>query len=149
MFFYYNDGDSNQWVATGVGGGVGLTSRTTVSGSASAVSSGTTATINISGFKSYVLYKIQTTTSSWVRIYTDQASRTADLSRNSSTDPGINAGVIAEVITTASGSVAIAPGVHGYNNESSVTANIPVSVMNMGSSTATITVTLTLLQLEV
>ena len=95
------------------------------------------------------MYKIQKTTSSWVRIYTDTASRTADLTRNNSTDPGINAGVIAEVITTASGSVVIAPGVHGYNNEASPTANIPVSVMNLGSVAATITVTLTVLQLEV
>jgi hypothetical protein len=149
MFFYYNDGDSSQWVATGVGGGAGLTSRATVSGTANAVSSGTTATINISGYKGYALYQIQTTTSSWVRVYTDLASRTADLTRNVTTDPGINSGVIAEVITTASGSVLIAPAVIGFNNESSVTANIPVSVMNMGSVAATITVTLTVLQLEI
>jgi hypothetical protein len=149
MYFYYNDGDSSQWVATGVSGGLGLTSRTTVSGSASAVSSGTTSTINISGFKGYMLYKVETSTASWVRIYTDTASRSADLSRNESADPSVNSGVIAEVITTGSGSVLIAPGVVGFNNESSPTANIPVSVTNKSTVTSTITVTLTVVQLEV
>jgi hypothetical protein len=180
LFFYYNDGDSSQWVsavgAAGAGGGVGsagatgatgltgnvgatgltgnigatgpMASRTTVSGTTASLANSATGNVDITGFKGYSLYKIQTSAASWVRIYTDSASRTSDSSRAENTDPGTNSGVVAEVITTGANTIVIAPAAIGFNNEASPTTAIPVAVTNKSGSTAAITVTLTVLQLE-
>jgi hypothetical protein len=104
--------------------------------------------IEITGFKGYMLYKIQTSAASWVRLYTDSASRTADNSRLEGTDPLPGAGVIAEVITTGASTILISPGAFGFNNESSVSTNIPVRVTNKSGATTDITVTLVVVQLE-
>jgi len=128
----------------------GLSSRATFSTSTSVISSGTTQNVTISNaYKGYLLYKISTTTSSWVRIYTDLASRTADASRASNTDPTPGAGIIAEVITTGSQTILISPGAYGFNNESVPTTTIPMSITNLSGSAVAITATLTVLQLEV
>ena len=94
------------------------------------------------------MYKIQTSHAAWVRLYVSAAARTADVSRAQGTDPAYDAGVVTEIITTGSSTVIMAPAVHGFNDESPVTTNIPVAVTNLSGSSATITVTLTLLQVE-
>jgi len=130
--------------------GSGLSSRATFSTSTSAISSGTTANVTISNaYKGYLLYKIAATTSSWVRIYTDSASRTADASRTQGQDPSFSSGVIAEVITTGSQTILVSPGVIGFNNEASPTSDIHLAITNNYSASTAITVTLTLVQLEV
>ena len=123
-------------------------SRTQVNASTTNIAVGITENINITGYKGYLLYKIQTSSAAWVRIYTDNASRTADASRDELTDPLPGAGVIAEVITTGAETILISPGTFGYNNESTPTTSIPISVKNKGGSSASITVTLTVLQVE-
>jgi hypothetical protein len=128
----------------------GLSSRAAFSTSTSVISSGTTQSVTISNaYKGYLLYKISVTTSSWVRIYTDSASRTADASRTSNTDPTPGAGIIAEVITTGSQTILISPGAYGFNNETVPTTTIPMNITNLSSSAVAITTTLTVLQLEV
>ena len=92
--------------------------------------------------------KIQTSAAAWVRIYTSDAARTADSSRDELTDPNPGSGVIAEVITTGAETVVMSPAVFGFNNENSPTTNIPISVTNKSGGSAAITVTLTLIQLE-
>jgi len=130
--------------------GSGLSSRATFSTSTSAISSGTTANVTISNaYKGYLLYKIAATTSSWVRIYTDSASRTADASRTQGQDPSFSSGVIAEIITTGSQTILVSPGVIGFNNEVSPTSDIQLAITNNYSASTAITVTLTLVQLEV
>ena len=130
--------------------GSGLSSRATFSTSTSAISSGTTASVTISNaYKGYLLYKIAVTTSSWVRIYTDSASRTADASRTQGQDPSFSSGVIAEIITTGSQTILVSPGVIGFNNEVSPTSDIQLAITNNYSASTAITVTLTLVQLEV
>jgi hypothetical protein len=130
--------------------GSGLSSRATFSTSTTAISSGTTASVTIvNAYKGYLLYKIAVTTSSWVRIYTDTASRTADASRTQGQDPSFSSGVIAEVITTGSQTILVSPGVIGFSNEASPTSNIQLAITNNYSASTAITVTLTLVQLEI
>ena len=133
--------------STASGGGT-LSSRATVFGTSASLSNGASGDIEITGFKGYMLYKIQTSAASWVRLYTDSASRTADISRLEGTDPLPGTGVIAEVITTGASTILISPGALGFNNESSPTTNIPVRVTNKSGATTDVTVTLVVVQLE-
>jgi len=127
----------------------GLESRSTAAGTTSSLSNGASADLNITGFKGYALYKIQTSVAAWIRLYTDAASRTADASRLETVDPTAGSGVIAEVITTGNQTILMSPAVMGFNNETSPTTTIPVRVTNKSGSTTAVTVTLTLLKLEV
>ena len=131
------------------GGGSSLQSRTTKDGVTGFLIDGGQASVDITGFKGYALLKVYTSRAARVRIYTDDASRTADQNRAEGTDPTADAGVIAEVITTtANETVLISPGAFGFNNESTPTTTIPTMITNKSGSTQVITVTLTLLQLE-
>lgn len=143
------DGSGTFTFTTVSGGGGGtLSTRDTLSGTSSSLADAATGPINITGYKSYMLMKVQTSAAAWVRIYSDEASRIADATRAEGTDPTPGAGVIAEVITTGAQTILITPGALGFNNEGSVTTNIPVRVTNKSGATAAITVTLTALQLE-
>lgn len=144
--------DGVNWVngTDNIGGGEsgGLATRNTASGITSSLEDGQTGPINITGYKSYALLKIQTSAAAWVRLYTNEAARIADATRNEGADPVLGSGILAEVITTGDETVIISPGAIGFNDESPLTTNIPVRVTNKSGSTAAITVTLTLLQLE-
>lgn len=122
--------------------------RSTVSVTSDTLSAGASGTYSITGFKSYLLFKIQTSGAAWVTLYTDAASRTADSSRPQTSDPLPGSGVIAEVITTGAETIIISPGTVGFNNEGVPTTSIPIKVVNKGVSSAAITVTLTVLKLE-
>jgi hypothetical protein len=132
--------------ATGGGGSMG--SRTTVNGSSASLVDGGTGPINIVGYSSYMLMKVQTSAAAWVRIYTSEAARIADAGRAEGTDPTPGSGVIAEVITTGAETILITPGALGFNDEGPVTTNIPIRVTNKSGGTTAIAVTLTVLQLE-
>lgn len=137
------------WGAGGGGGGVGLGTRTLVTGTTISLTVGTTSTVNITGFKTYLLSKVQTSHAAWVRIYTDSTSRTNDLSRGEGNDPIPGSGVIAEVITT-SGNLTqlITPGVIGFNNDTVPTDTVYLAITNKHTGTTAISVTLSVLQLE-
>ena len=141
---------TNLWRPFSVGSGVGLSSRTSVvATTALSLSPGSTENCQATGYKSYLLSKVSTNYSAWVRIYTDAASRTADASRTEGNDPLPGSGVIAEVITTATGlTQLISPGVVGFNNDTITTSTVYLAVTNKDSSSRIITVTLNLLQLE-
>ncbi len=128
--------------------GVGLSTRNIASQTTGVVGIGTTTNISFSGYKSYLLMKIQTSAAAWVRIYTDTASRTSDASRSEGTDPLPGSGVIAEVITTGAETQLLSPGTIGFNNESSPTTDIYATVTNKSGISTNITVNLTILQLE-
>ncbi len=132
-----------------VSGSGGAYSRTTASATTASIANNATGNVTITGFKSYMLLRVQTSAAAWVRLYTDTASRTADSTRDILTDPNPGSGVLAEFITTGSQTVIVTPAVLGFNSENSPTTSIPVAVTNRSGSTTTITVTLTLLQLEV
>jgi hypothetical protein len=150
---------NNSWVFDGEGGttfpngSVQTTAwtgaRITVDNTTASLADTATGNLTITGYKGYVLYKIQTSHAAWVRIYTDTASRSADSGRSELTDPAPGAGVIAEVITTGAETVLISPGTIGFSNESTPSSNIQLAVTNKSGTTTTIMVTLTVLQLEV
>lgn len=125
-----------------------LGSRAALAGTTASLANAATGNLQITGYKGYMLYKIQTSAAAWVRIYTDAASRSADSSRAEGTDPTPGSGVIAEVITTGAQTILISPGAIGFNNESSPTTAIELAVTNKSGSTAAITVTLTAVKLE-
>jgi len=123
-------------------------SRTPVQATTTSLANNATGNLTITGYKGYALYKIQTSAAAWIRIYTDSASRTADSSRDQTTDPSPGSGVIAEVITTGAETILISPGTIGFSNESTPSTDIQLAVTNKSGGTTTITVTLTVLQLE-
>jgi plastocyanin len=127
----------------------GLATRDSLSGSTGSIADEATADVNITGYKGYMLYKIQTSAAAWVRLYVSDAARTADAARTQGQDPLPGSGVIAEVITTGAETVIIAPGVIGFNDESPVTNVVPAAVTNLTGSSADITVTLTAVEMEV
>ena len=133
---------------TASGGGVGLTSRTNVLATSNILSSGATANLTISGYKTYALLAITVSAAAWVRVYTSTAARTADSSRLQTEDPLPGSGVIAEVITAGAALQLISPGTIGFSSESPATTSIPIAVTNLSGGSTTITVTLTLVQLE-
>jgi len=126
-----------------------IPARTTASGTTLSIADAATDNLDITGFKAYNMLSIQTSGAAWVRIYANASSRTADASRNETSDPVANSGVIAEVITTGAETILLTPGVFGFNAETVPTTNIPCAVTNKTGSTGTVTVTLTLLQAEV
>jgi len=136
---------------TTFGGGseAGLSSRQALSASTTNIGNGSSSNIQISGYKGYALYKIQTSAAAWVRLYTSAAARTADASRTQGEDPLPSSGVLAEVVTTGAETVLIAPSVLGFNDDSPVTGSIPIRVTNLSGGSSVITVTLTLVELEV
>ena len=140
---------ADQWDDVGSGSGSGtLSSRTTAAATTGSLADAATGNITVTGFKGYMLYKIQTSHAAWVRIYTSVSARTADNARSEGVDPSPGSGVIAEVITTGSQTVLISPGVVGFNDESPVDTNIQLAVTNKSGGLASITVTLTVLKIE-
>jgi hypothetical protein len=126
----------------------GLASRSTATGSTGSIADAATANVTVTGFKGYLLYKIQTSAAAWVRVYTSTAARAADSGRAEGVDPSPGAGVIAEVITTGAQTVLITPGTIGFNDESPVDTNIQLAVTNKSGGPADITVTLTVVKVE-
>ena len=139
--------DAGGVVTVASGGSVGLQARQDFSGTTSSLADNTAGNLNITAYKAYTLLKVETDADAWVRVYTDDASRTADANRSEGSDPAAGSGVIAE--TRGSSSVLISPGVIGFNNDSpSATDTIYTSVTNRSGNTQTITVTLTAIRLE-
>lgn len=106
------------------------------------------ANIQFAGFKSYTLYKVETSHAAWVTLYTNPATRTADANRSITSDPADGSGVIAEVVTSGAQTKLITPATIGFNDDNPVTTTIYAKVENKSGGSANITVTLTILQLE-
>ena len=144
------DGSSTKTVTIpGGGGGSGLQARTTANSATSATHGINAAeNIQITAAKTYALQKIQTSAAAWVTLYVSAAARTADASRNETTDPLPGSGVIAEVITSDGAIQNITPGTLGWNDESTPTTDAYLKVVNKSGSAQPITVTLHFVALE-
>jgi len=142
------DSDYNtEWVDPSTSGG--LATRSVASAVATSLDADSSTTLEATGFKSYMLLKVTTDYPAWVVIYSDAASRTADASRISGTDPLPGSGVIAEIITTTENlTQLITPGVLGFNDSDPVSSTVYLKVTNNDSVTRDVEVTLTLLKLE-
>ena len=98
-----------------------------------------------------MLLKIKPSIAAWVTLYVDDASRTADASRVQGADPAPDAGVIAEVVTTAANQeIKMSPGVIGWHQDGGNDGvdTVFCKVVNKSGSTGTCTVSLTVVQLE-
>ena len=149
--FTGSQGIPGAYAALGYTGSQGsFPNRTTVTGITPLLPVDTNDTINITGFKGYMLYKITVLGApAWVQIYNNDANRIADAQRPHYTPPAANIGLIAEVTTTQTNqTVTLAPAVFGYNDETPVTTNIPLRVTNRGPNPASITIALTLVKAE-
>jgi len=106
-----------------------------------------TSTQIVSGPKAYILNKISVSTASWVRVYISSGTQQNDLLRSIDVDPVSTTGIVAEAITTQSGTVVFSPGINGFNNETTPVSQIPVSVTYLGAGTASVSVTLHFIRL--
>jgi len=135
--------------ATSFSGSNTLKTRTIVSGATTAIANNGIGNTNLTGYKSYALMKVGLSTEGWLRLYTNSASRTADVSRSVGEDPAPGSGVIAEVVTTGiSTTQIISPFVMGGNLDDPADTTIYASITNLSGVTTSISVNLTLLQLE-
>lgn len=139
-----NSGDDITVTIPGSGGA--LSTRSTIIGTTGTISNNNSADLDITGgAPTYALLKIQSNDASWVRLYTDTASRTADASRLITDDPAPDAGVVAEIITTGNQVIKMSPGVIGWLDTGTT---VHARVTNLSGGARAITVTLTLLALE-
>ena len=135
---FYGDGSGLTNVTSGA-------ARTTVSATNSITANGI-ANIAMTTPKTYALLSIETSHAAWVTLYSDSASRTADSSRNETTDPVAGSGVLAEVITSGSTTQLITPASVCFNSASANTTYL--KIVNKSGSTANVQVTLTYVSLE-
>ena len=135
---FYGDGSGLTNVTSGA-------SRTTVSATNSIASNGI-ANISMTTPKTYALLSIETSHAAWVTLYSDTGSRTADSSRNETTDPVAGSGVLAEVITSGSTTQLITPASVCFNSAGANTTYL--KIVNKSGSTANVQVTLTFVALE-
>ena len=135
--------NGSAWVNTT--NSAGLQSRTTVSATNSIAANGI-ANISMTTPKTYALLSIETSHAAWVTLYSDAASRTADSSRNETTDPVAGSGVLAEVITSGSTVQKITPASVCYNSAAANTTYLKIVIKSAG--TANVQVTLTYVALE-
>jgi hypothetical protein len=138
------------------GAGTGLANRTTVTSTYTSLAAGATDSSQApTMFKSFELESISITSNKKcrIRLYSTAAARTADLNRPYSTPLllGSQHGCIADFYFDQVNAVTpwmCSPIVIGFNNDSSVSANIYASVTNIDTSTQTIVITYTIVQLE-
>ena len=135
--------NGSAWVNTT--NSAGLQSRTTVSATNSIAANGIS-NISMTTPKTYALLSIETSHAAWVTLYSDTASRTADSSRNETTDPVAGSGVLAEVITSGSTIQKITPASVCYNSAAANTTYL--KIVNKSAGTANVQVTLTYVALE-
>ena len=140
--------DGTNWVNSTAGSGTNLQARTTAQASTGNILDGASSNIQITAVKTYALLKIQTSHAAWVTLYTSIPARSADSTRNETTDPLPGTGVIAEVITSDGAIQNITPGTIGWNDDSTPSTNLYAKVVNKSGSSVNITVTVHFVQIE-
>ena len=140
--------DGTNWVNSTAASGTNLQSRTTAQASTGNILDGASSNIQMTAVKTYALLKIQTSHAAWVTLYTNIPSRSADASRNETTDPLPGTGVIAEIITSDGAVQNITPGTIGWNDDTTPSDKIYAKVVNKSGSSANITVTVHFVQIE-
>ena len=133
--------------ATGTNSGL-MTSRYEFTGTTAAINNNGIGNTEFSGYKSYALIKVGLSTAGWLRLYTDDASRSSDSTRSVGEDPTPGNGVIAEAAVSAgSTTLNFTPYALGGNAGSATT--VFAAITNQSGVTTTFNYSITLLQLEV
>ena len=136
-----------QFSATGTNSGL-MTSRYEFTGSTASINNNGIGNTEFSGYKSYAVLKVGLSTAGWLRLYTDDASRSNDSTRSVGEDPTAGSGVIAEAAVSAgSTTLNFTPYALGGNAGSATT--VFAAITNQSGVTTTFNYSITLLQLEV
>ena len=143
-YVYYD----NYWIEIGSSEVATLYNRATFSTSTGSLAPNASVNINLPAYKSYALLSATMDNACWLRLYTDEASRTADASRTIDVDPAAGSGVIAEIITAGNETVKMSPFIFGGNLSTPPTSDIYLTATNLGASTASININITLIRLE-
>ena len=126
----------------------GGASRVSETETTASIGTGTTGNVEFATLgKSFAIQKVTAEKESWIRIYSDTASRTADSSRTQGTDPADGSGVIAEFIATSANTVfKVTPAIYGWLDNDEVT--VPVAIQNNTGGTTTTSVSIQVLKIE-
>jgi len=126
----------------------GGAARVTETETTASIGAGTTGNVSFATLgKSFAIQKVTAEKESWIRIYSDTASRTADASRTQGTDPADGSGVIAEFIATSANTVfKVTPSIYGWLDDGEAT--VPVAIQNNTAGTTTTSVTIQALKIE-
>ena len=136
---------SSKWIPGSVGGAGAAIAATHTTASLAASAS---TTLDFTAFaQAGMLQSIATSAAAWVVIYNSTAARAADSGRSISTDPSRTSGVVAEVITTGSQTIALSPAIGFANSDGTPIDQLYAKVLNMGAVSAEIGVTLAVIKL--
>ena len=138
------NGSDYAWVAQSGGGAARVTETETTA----SITDGATGNVEFATLgKSFAIQKVTAQKESWIRIYSDTASRTADASRTQGTDPADGSGVIAEFIATSPNTeFKVTPAIYGWLDDGEAT--VPVAIQNNTGGTTTSSVTIQVLKIE-
>lgn len=120
--------------------------RTTAAYTTGSLASGGTETGTITMAKGYRLYKITTSAAARVRLYGKASQVSPDAARAWGTDPGAGVGLMLDYLTVGAVTENLSPLVDGFNDETSPTTAIPISIT--ATAAGAITVTFTYIQTE-
>ena len=138
-------GSDYQWAAASGGGG-GSLSRVTETQTTSSFANMDSIEFTNCG-KSFAIYEIVAEKECRIRIYSDTASRAADLNRSAADDPPEGAGVIAEFVATSPNTTfKVTPAIYGWLDNSET--EVPMTITNNTGSSTDMDVTITVLKLE-
>ena len=138
---------SGTFSATGTNSGL-MTSRYEFTGTTAAINNNGIGNTEFSGYKSYALIKVGLSTAGWLRLYTDDASRSNDSTRSVGEDPTAGSGVIAEAAVSA-GSTTLNFTPYALGGNAGSASTVFAAITNQSGVTTTFNYSITLLQLEV
>jgi hypothetical protein len=134
---------------TGGGGGVGLSSRHTVTLVVEGVANGDTVTTDVDMGSSYVMpVSVESDTACWLRLYATDEEQTDDLLRDDGSDPDAGKGVLGDFIWITAHQKIVSPATGWFNADDPVTTSLYATVRNDSGATADITLTFVVLSIE-
>lgn len=145
-----NATNNDLWTDTDAAAG-GSSARASVLYTTASLAHNAAETGTVTMAKSYKLIRVVTDRAARVQVYSTAALRTADASRNTSTDPDIttNHGVVLDLVTSSGVlDFYLSPQVDGSNFESTPSSAIPIRVTNISGATSTVAVTFHFIALE-
>lgn len=131
-------------------GGVSGSTRSDFAATAAALAANAEANLDIVIAKAWAALRLRTNRPARVRVYVNDAARTADAARAIGVAPSGDHGLLMEYVTSAADlDWAIAPALFGHNLESPPTTNVAVRITNLDAAAGDTTVTITAIPQEV